>query len=91
MTERFAYGIKENRLKGKTLGLILVIGAAEKEYQVGGREGFTISTLTTPYQAISKKLDMSFLKPFLIYQFQYMNEKEKMRLLLSLNWDILSV
>ena len=70
MTERFAYGIKENRLKGKTLGLILVIGAAEKEYQVGGREGFTISTLTTPYQAIAKKLDMSFLKPFLIYQFQ---------------------
>lgn len=83
LTEGFAYGPRGTALKGKELGLVLIIGTAEKEYQVGGREGFTISALTTPYQAMAKKLQMTFLKPFLIYQFQYMNEQEKMRLLIG--------
>ncbi len=83
LTEGFAYGPNRFPLKGKELGLVMTIGVSEKEYQVGGREGFTISALTTPYQAMAKKLEMSFLKPFLIYQFQYMDEKEKMRLLID--------
>ena len=83
LTEGFAYGPNRFPLKGKELGLVMTIGVSEKEYQVGGREGFTISALTTPYQAMAKKLEMSFLKPFLIYQFQYKDEKEKMRLLID--------
>ncbi|HIY58907.1 MAG TPA: NAD(P)H-dependent oxidoreductase [Candidatus Tetragenococcus pullicola] len=83
LSEHFAYGANGDKLKGKELGLVMVIGAAEKEYQVGGREGFTISALTTPFQALAKKTQMQFLKPFLIFQFQYMREKEKMQLLIS--------
>lgn len=81
LTENFAYGYGGNMLKDKELGLVLVIGMAEKEYQVGGKEGFSLSTLTTPYQAMAKKIQMRFLKPFLIFQFHYMEETEKMRML----------
>lgn len=83
LTENFAYGYGGNKLKEKELGLVLVIGMPEKEYQVGGREGFSLSTLTTPYQAMAKKTQMHFLKPFLIFQFHYMEETEKMRMLLA--------
>ncbi|KFN93341.1 hypothetical protein TMUPMC115_0477 [Tetragenococcus muriaticus PMC-11-5] len=55
LTENFAYGYGGNKLKGKELGLVLVIGMPEKEYQVGGNEGFSLSALTTPYQAMAKK------------------------------------
>ncbi|MCD5002637.1 NAD(P)H-dependent oxidoreductase [Enterococcus saccharolyticus] len=83
LAENFAYGARGRSLQGKELGLVLVIGVGEKEYQVGGTEGFSISTLTTPYQALANKLQMTFLKPFPIFQFQYMTEHEKMTLLLS--------
>lgn len=83
LTENFAYGFGGNKLKGKELGLVLVIGMPEKEYQVGGREGFSLSALTTPYQAMAKKTQMHFLKPFLIFQFHYMEEIEKMRMLIA--------
>ncbi len=81
LTEHFAFGARGDKLKNKELGLVLVIGAPEKEYQVSGREGFTISALTTPFQAMAKKTQMRFLKPFLIFQFHYLEEIEKMRLL----------
>lgn len=83
LTENFAYGYGGNKLKDKELGLVLVIGMPEKEYQVGGREGFSLSALTTPYQAMAKKTQMHFLKPFLIFQFHYMKETEKMRVLIA--------
>ncbi|AYW47395.1 NAD(P)H dehydrogenase [Tetragenococcus osmophilus] len=83
LTENFAYGYGGNKLKGKELGLVLVIGMPEKEYQVGGNEGFSLSALTTPYQAMAKKTQMQFLKPFLIFQFHYMTENEKKRILIA--------
>lgn len=83
LLEHFAYGVGGYQLKNKELGLVLVIGVGEKEYQVGGNEGYTISSLTTPYQAMAKKLGMTFLKPLAIHQFQYMKEKEQMRLLIK--------
>ena len=83
LTEGFAHGPKGTALRGKELGLVMVVGVAEKEYQVGGAEGFTISTLTTPFQALAKKLGMTFMKPLAIHQFQYMEEIEKMRLLVT--------
>lgn len=83
LTENFAYGSGGNKIKDKELGLVLVIGMPEKEYQVSGNEGYTLSALTTPYQAMAKKTQMNFLKPFLIFQFHYMEESEKMRMLIA--------
>jgi putative NADPH-quinone reductase len=83
LEEHFAYGFRGDKLKGKEFGLILVIGNPEKEYQTGGTEGFSLSELTTPYQAVAKKTQMTYLKPLAIYQFPYMKEAERMDLLVT--------
>ncbi|HLQ40298.1 MAG TPA: NAD(P)H-dependent oxidoreductase [Tetragenococcus sp.] len=75
--------LTDDSLRGKELGLVLVIGSAAKDYQVGGQVDFDLSTLTSPYQAIAKKLQMNFLKLFPIFQFHYMDESERMQLLIS--------
>lgn len=83
LTEHFAYGYLGNQLNGKEFGLILVIGVSEKEYQAGGEEGFSISELTAPYRALAKKTRMHYLKPLSIFQFPYMQEAERMKLLIT--------
>lgn len=83
LEEGVIYGKGVHTLKDKEMGLVLVIGVAEKEYQVGGREQFTISELTRPFQAVAHKLEMSFLKPFAIHQFYYMTEKDQWKLLID--------
>lgn len=82
LEEHFAFGYRGNKLQGKEFGLILIIGVGEKEYQTGGQEGFSISELTKPYQAIAKKIGMHYLKPLTIFQFPYMTEAERMKLLI---------
>lgn len=82
LEEHFAYGHRGNKLANKEFGLILVIGIGEKEYQAGGKEGFSLSELTTPYRALAKKTGMRYIKPLTIYQFSYMKEEEKMDLLI---------
>lgn len=83
LTDHFAYGYRGNRLHGKEFGLVLVIGLPEKEYQTGGQEGFSISELTKPYQAMAHKTGMTYLKPLTVFQFPYQTEKEKMSLLVQ--------
>jgi len=82
LLEGFAYGKRQRKLKGKEFGLVMVVGVPEREYQAGGREGFTISALTTPFQALARKTEMDYMKPLVIFQFPYMKEKERMRLLI---------
>lgn len=83
LTDHFAFGYRGEALIGKEFGLVLVIGLPEKEYQTGGQEGFSISELTKPYQALAKKTGMTYLKPFTLFQFPYLTEKEKLRLLID--------
>lgn len=83
LTEHFAFGYRGNRLKGKDFGLVLTVGIAEKEYQSGGQEGFSISELTKPYQALAKKTQMTYLKPLVVFQFAYLSEQAKMNLLIQ--------
>jgi putative NADPH-quinone reductase len=83
LTESFAFGVHGTALRGKSFGLVLVIGNSEKAYQAGGREGFSLSAITIPFQAMAKKVGMHFLKPFGIYQFQYMDEPTKWKLLIQ--------
>ncbi len=47
-------------LRGKELGIVLTTGVAEKEYQAGGKEEYTISEFLRPYQRIANKLDDVF-------------------------------
>ncbi|WP_080147173.1 NAD(P)H-dependent oxidoreductase [Marinilactibacillus piezotolerans] len=83
LEEHFAFGYRGNKLRGKEFGLILVIGVGEKEYQTGGQEGYSISELTKPFQAMANKTGMTYLKPLSIFQFPYMTEEEKMQLLIQ--------
>ncbi|MFO8068999.1 MAG: NAD(P)H-dependent oxidoreductase [Alkalibacterium sp.] len=83
LTDHFAFGYRGNKLHGKEFGLVLVIGLPEKEYQTGGQEGFSISELTKPYQAMAKKTGMTYLKSLTIFQFAYLTEQQKMSLLIE--------
>lgn len=81
LTESFAFG-SHKALAGKSFGLVVVIGNRESEYQAGGREGYSFSSLTLPFQAMANKVGMQFLKPLGIFQFQYMDEAAKQQLLI---------
>ncbi|WP_217585824.1 NAD(P)H-dependent oxidoreductase [Lentibacillus saliphilus] len=80
LVEGFAHGKAGGRLVGKEFGLIFMLGVHEREYQAGGRELFTISELTRPFQAVAHKTGMIYLRPLTVYQFAYMNDEEKMDL-----------
>ncbi len=82
-TKNFIAFEQEGKLKGKEMGIITTLGDPIKDYQVGGREGFSISELLKPYQAIAQRGQMKFLKPFVISQFAYMTDAQKQKLLID--------
>lgn len=82
-TKNFIAYEQEGTLKGKEMGIITTLGDPIKDYQVGGREGFSISELLKPYQAIAQRGQMKFLKPFVISQFAYMTDAQKQKLLID--------
>ena len=67
----------------KTLGLVVSLGTPEKAFVAGGAEGFTLSELLRPYQALAQKLKMTYRAPLIISQFNYMTEQAKMALLIE--------
>ncbi|TMT00059.1 NAD(P)H-dependent oxidoreductase [Apilactobacillus kunkeei] len=82
-TKNFIAYEQEGALKGKEMGIITTLGDPIKDYQVGGREGFSISELLKPFQAIAQRGQMKFLKPFVISQFAYMTDVQKQKLLID--------
>jgi len=83
LTESYAYGKNGGRIAGKEFGLILSVGVNENEYQAGGEEGFTLSELTKPYQALAAKCGLVYMPIFAISKFDYMNEDRKKELLIA--------
>lgn len=83
LTDGFAYGTNGGRLSGKEFGLVLALGVSEREYQAGGREGFSISELTRPYQAMAKKCGMVYLPTLAVSKFDYLNDTKKKELLIT--------
>ncbi|MUV36401.1 putative NAD(P)H oxidoreductase YrkL [Lentibacillus sp. JNUCC-1] len=80
LTNGYAHGKADGRLAGKEFGLVFMLGVHEREYQAGGRELFSISELTRPFQAMAHKTGMTYLRPLTVYQFAYMTDEEKMDL-----------
>ncbi|MGX7030165.1 NAD(P)H-dependent oxidoreductase [Vagococcus zengguangii] len=68
--------------QGKEFGIVVIAGVAKKEYQAGGREIFTMDELMRPYQAVANKFKWQYLPIFGIYQFAYMTESCKQKLLI---------
>lgn len=83
LTEGFAHGGEQGELTGKEFGLIFMLGVHEREYQAGGRELYTVSELTKPFQAMAHKTGMTYLKPLTVFQFAYMTDEEKMDLFIE--------
>ncbi|MRG86777.1 NAD(P)H-dependent oxidoreductase [Salinibacillus xinjiangensis] len=82
LEEGVAFGKRGGILEGKEFGLILMIGVSEREYQAGGKEQFSISELTKPFQAMANKTGMHYLRPFEVYQFPYLEDEQKMDILI---------
>ncbi|GAY73564.1 NAD(P)H-dependent oxidoreductase [Lentilactobacillus kosonis] len=70
----------ERALSGKELGIVVTLGDALSQFQLGGSEQFTISELMAPYAAFANKAGMKFLPVFPIEQFSYMDERQKLQL-----------
>lgn len=62
----WAYGHKGHALDGKELMLSVTVGANEKEYQVGGKQGHTIIEYLFPMTRTAKYTGMKVLKPFIV-------------------------
>ncbi|UFU01202.1 NAD(P)H-dependent oxidoreductase [Radiobacillus kanasensis] len=82
LEEGVTHGPRGGILDGKEFGLILMIGVAESEYQAGGNEQYSISELTKPFQALANKTRMHYLPPLEIFQFAYLEDNQKMELLI---------
>lgn len=73
----------KDSLKGKELGIVINMGQKLSSFQAGASEHFTISELLRPFQAIAYKCQMTYLPPFSIPLFSYLNEKDKKKLLIN--------
>ncbi|ANK60519.1 MULTISPECIES: NAD(P)H-dependent oxidoreductase [Loigolactobacillus] len=70
-------------LAGKELGVVVSTGVKAEAYQAGGAEQFTISELLRPFQALTHKLQMTYLQPFVLSQFAHLSESAKQRLFIA--------
>src|SRR5574344_402324 len=73
--------LKPSQLKGKTLGIVVVVGGKKEHYQSGGREGRTVSELLSNFEVLARHFKMNYKPIFAIHQFQYMNEQQKAHLM----------
>ncbi|KRM71908.1 putative NADPH-quinone reductase (modulator of drug activity B) [Lacticaseibacillus brantae DSM 23927] len=80
-TKQVVYDENGGLLRGKTLGLVVSFSQPERDYQLGGREQFSLSELLTPYRALAAKTGLSLLAPLTISQFAYMSEAAQQALL----------
>lgn len=73
----------KEQLKGKELGLVVVVGSPARDYRRGTKLGVTLSELLAPYQAFANFFEMIYLPAFEIYQFHYSTEAERYQLLID--------
>lgn len=82
LTTGFAFGTGAV-LQGKEFGIVVSFSDAQREYQAGGQEQFTMSELLRPLQAMAHKLGWQYRSPLLISQFDYKNDAERLQLLMD--------
>jgi putative NADPH-quinone reductase len=76
LTRGWAYGTNGDKLHGKELMLAISTGAPFEAYQTGGRNHFTISELTKPFQATSNLIGTKFLPSFVLNGTRSVSEEE---------------
>ncbi|QIL46265.1 NAD(P)H-dependent oxidoreductase [Vagococcus coleopterorum] len=72
--------LSSGALKGKAFGLVISVGANQKDYRPGGKLGLTMEHILAPYQALANYFEMIYLPHFAINQFVYQTDAEKVSL-----------
>ncbi|GAX04734.1 NADPH-quinone reductase [Secundilactobacillus pentosiphilus] len=83
LTRQFAYPGATGGLIGKELGTVVTLGSPARNFAAGASEGYSLSQVMTPFQALAHKLQMSFLPTFAVDQFGYQSDEMKARLLIQ--------
>ena len=71
------------KLAQKQLGLVVSFSHALNEFKLGGRVGYSLSELLTPFAALAKHFEMQLLPIFPIERFAYLNQRQRQKLLLN--------
>ncbi|WP_203643162.1 NAD(P)H-dependent oxidoreductase [Levilactobacillus andaensis] len=83
LTRTFVYGDHRFPLADKELGIVVTTGMPEKAFQRGGAEGLTLDAALSPLAAVAARAHMRWLPTFPIYQFGYLEEPEKLQLVVD--------
>ncbi len=76
LTYGWAYGSKGDKLHGKELMLAISTGGPAAAYRADGYNHFTMSELTTPFQATSNLIGTKFLPPFVLNGINYLSDED---------------
>jgi len=83
LTRTFVYGDHRYPLAGKELGIVVTTGMPEPAFQRGGAEGLTLDAALAPLAALAQRAKLTWLPIFPIYQFSYLEEPEKLQLVVD--------
>lgn len=73
----------ERRLNGVELGLVAIFGVSQSHYQAGGTEKYTPSEMLRPFEMLANHLNMVYLPPFALFQFDYQCDNTRKALLVD--------
>ncbi|ETO40377.1 Putative NADPH-quinone oxidoreductase [Fructilactobacillus florum 8D] len=82
LTRAFTYQNEQGILRGKELGIVTTLGYPVAEFAVGRQQGYSLSEIFTPYQALAQQAGMKFLAPLPVSQFAYLDAPARARLLI---------
>ncbi|KRM06454.1 NADPH-quinone reductase [Liquorilactobacillus ghanensis DSM 18630] len=71
------------KLAGKELGIVVNLGKAARDFQLGGSVGFSLSALLSPLAAMAKHFQMRLLPLFVIDRFGYQTQEQRQHLLVA--------
>lgn len=72
-----------DRLAGTELGLVVTTGRAQREFQPGASQEYTLAELLRPLQALARATGMTYLPPLTVSQFAYLDDQQRQQLLIQ--------
>lgn len=73
----------DNRLSGVELGIVAIFGVSQAHYQAGGKESYTPSEMLRPFEMLANHLNMNYLSPLSVFQFDYQCNNQRKGLLMD--------
>lgn len=73
----------------KDFGVIISVGQPEAAYRAGGREGFSLSEILKPFEAIAHHFHFNYVAPFVLSQYMYMTDEARREKLVAFHQHLL--